>query len=147
MFRFRLQTILDVRKLLEDKVHIDYSEHRKALLKEKECLQSIRQQKMGLLDDMRGLQGKTVNVSEIASQSLHIKQCQKSEELQTERVRDASDRADQKREELLEASKKRKAMEILKTHTYEKYQTETDLLERSAIDEMAIVRHKRREEE
>jgi flagellar export protein FliJ len=147
MFRFRLQGILDVRRILEDKVLIDFSEHQKVLRNEKECLQTIQQQKMDLIDELRGIQGKTVNVSEITSHSLSIQRCQKSEEVQTERVREASDRADKKKVELLEAAKKRKAMEILKTHTFEKYLSENNLRERSAIDEMAIVRHKRREEE
>jgi len=147
MFRFRLQSVLDVRKILEDKVLLDFSEHQKVLKKEKERLLNIRQQKRDLIDELRDIQGKTVNVSEISSQSLSIQQCQKSEDLQTQRVREASDRADQKKEELLEAAKKRKAMEILKTHTFEKYLSENNLHERAAIDEMAIVRHKRGEEE
>lgn len=146
MFRFKLQSILDVRKILEDKVLIDYSELQKVLRKEEACLQTIRQQKMDLIDALRGIQGKTVNVSEITSHSLSIQQCQKSEEIQTERVREASDRTDNKRVELLEAAKKRKAMEILKAHTLEKYLSADNLRERSAIDEMAIIRHKRGEE-
>jgi flagellar protein FliJ len=147
MFRFRLQSILDVRKILEDKVLTDYSEHKKALQKEEECLHTIQRQKMVLIDGLRDIQGKTVKVSEITTHALSIQQCQKSEELQTERVREASDRADKKKVELLEAAKKRKAMEILKTHTFEKYLSENNLRERSAVDEMAIVRHKRRVEE
>jgi flagellar protein FliJ len=147
MFRFRLQSILDVRKILEDKVLTDYSEHKKVQQKEEECLHTIQRQKMVLIDGLRDIQGKTVKVSEITTHSLSIRQCQKSEELQTERVREASERTDKKKVELLEAAKKRKAMEILKTHTFEKYLSENNLRERSAIDEMAIVRHKRREEE
>jgi len=146
MFRFKLQSILDVRKILEDRTLIDFSEHQKVLRREEECLQGIQQQKTDLIDGLREIQGKTVNVSEIVSQSLSIQQCQRSEATQAERVREASDRADQKRQELLEAAKKRKAMEILKTHNYERYQSESNLRERSATDEMAIVRHKRSEE-
>ena len=38
-------------------------------------------------------------------------------------------------------------MEILKTKQFEQHQSDANLLERTAIDEMAIVRHNRRKEE
>jgi flagellar FliJ protein len=147
MFRFRLQTILDVRKIIEDKILIDFSEHQKVVRQEQENLQTIHQQKSGIMDEMRGLQGKKVSVTEIADNALRMKACRKSEEIQTERLREATEKAEKKREELLEASKKRKAMEILKAKKLDQYQFDQNMKEQSDIDEMAIVRHKRGEEE
>ena len=147
MFNFRLQTVLNVRKTMEDKVLSEFSEQQKELQKEKEAFQSIQHQKKELIDDLRGIKGKTVNVSEITMKSESIKRCQKSEAIQRERIREAKIRVNKKREELLEATKKRKAMEILKTKQFERYKSDADLLERTAADEMVIVRHNRRDRE
>ena len=47
MFNFKLQTILDVRKTLEDKVLQEFSEQQKELQRENEHLKSIQQAKDG----------------------------------------------------------------------------------------------------
>ena len=147
MFNFRLQSILDIREIQEDKSLLDFSEQQKALQKEKEELHNIQQQKMKILDNLRDIQGKTVNVSEIMLQSDGMALYQKYEDIQTERVVEAVKKTDEKKDELLEASKKRKTMEILKSKMFKKYQSESEAKERGLIDEMAILRHKRREQE
>ncbi|MCX5853734.1 MAG: flagellar export protein FliJ [Deltaproteobacteria bacterium] len=147
MFNFRLQTILDVRKTMEDKVLSEFSEKQKELQKEKGVLQSIQQQKKELMDALRDIQGRTVNVSEITMNSDSMKRCQKKESLQKERLREAKMKVNAKREELLEAAKKRKVMETLKTRQLEKYRSDAGVLERKAVDEMAIARHNRRKQE
>jgi flagellar protein FliJ len=147
MFNFRLQTILDVRKTMEDKALSEFSEQKKEFQKEKELLQSIQHQKKRLIDALRELQGKTVNVSEINMNSEGIKRCQKNEAIQKEQVLEAKKKLNTKREELLEASKKRKTMEILKTKQFERYKSDANLVERTNADEMVIVRHNRKEQE
>jgi len=147
MFNFKLQTILDVRKTLEDKVLQAFSQQQKELQRENEQLQSIQRQKMALIDELRNVQGKTVNVSEITMNAEYIKQCLKSEGLQKEQVQKAVRMTEIKKDALLDAIKKRKSMEILKTKQYNQHQYDLNLLERNAIDEMALVRHNRKKEE
>lgn len=147
MFNFKLQTILDVRKTLEDKVLREFSQQQKDLQRENEQLQSIQRQKMALIDELRNVQGKTVNVSEITMNAEYIKQCLKSEGLQKEQVQKAVRMTEIKKDALLDAIKKRKSMEILKTKQYNQHQYDLNLLERNAIDEMALVRHNRKKEE
>ncbi|TSA47807.1 MAG: hypothetical protein D4R56_01540, partial [Deltaproteobacteria bacterium] len=57
MFKFKLQTILDVRKTLEDKTLQEFTEQQKELQRENEKLQSIQRQKMTLIDELRNVQG------------------------------------------------------------------------------------------
>jgi flagellar protein FliJ len=147
MFNFRLQTILDVRKTMEDKALSEFSEQKKEFQKEKEILRSIQNQKKKLIDALREIQGKTVNISEINTNSESIKRCQKNEAVQKERVLEAKKRVNIKREELLDATKKRKAMEILKSKQFERYKSDANIVERTAVDEMVIVRHNRMERE
>lgn len=147
MFRFKLQTILDVRKTMEDKVFSELSEKRRALQKEKETFQSIQLKKKELIDTFRELRDKKVAIGDITMHSDNIKRCQKDESVQKERVREAKLKVNMKKEELVEATKIRKAMEVLKTRQYEEYQSDMNMRERTAIDEMAIVRHNRRQTE
>mgnify|MGYP001191655342 CR=1 FL=1 len=147
MFNFKLQTILDVRKTLEDKVLQEFSQQQKELQRENEQLQSIQLQKTALIDELRNVQGKTVKVSEITMNAEYTRQCMKSEALQKEQVKEAEKMVEIKRETLFDAIKKRKSMEILKTKQYNQHQSDLNLIERTAIDEMAIVRHNRKKQE
>ena len=147
MFNFRMQTVLDVRKTLEGKIISEFSEHQKELQHETEGLQIIQQQKAEQIDSLRGIKDKKVSVSEIVIRSARIKKCQGEEAIQKETVQNLRKKVDKKRDELLEATKKKKAMEICKTKHFEKYQTEERILERTAIDELVIAGHNRRKQE
>jgi flagellar export protein FliJ len=147
MFNFRMQTILDVRKTLEEKIIFEFSERQKELRQETETLQLLQQQKAELIDTLRNIQDQKVPIIEIAMQSAMIKRRRKEEELQKETVRNVTNRVDKKRDELLEARKKKKAMEIYKTRHFEKYQAEERIHERTTIDELVVTGHNRRAEE
>jgi flagellar export protein FliJ len=147
MFHFELQTILNVRKTMEDKVLQEFSQQQRELQRENELLQSIQQRKRSLIDELRNVQGKTVNVTEITANAENIQGCLKSEELQKEQVSKAVRMADIKKEALFDAIKKRKSIETLKTKQFKQHQSALNLLERNAMDEIALVRHNRKEEE
>jgi flagellar export protein FliJ len=142
-----MQTILDVRKTLEEKIIFEFSERQKELQQETETLQLLQQQKAELIDTLRNIQDQKVPVIEIAMQSAMIKRRRKEEELQKEAVRNVTNRVDKKRDELLEARKKKKTMEIYKTRHFEKYQAEERMHERTTIDELVVTGHNRRAEE
>jgi len=146
MFKFKLQTILDVRKILEDKSLQEFSQKQKEFQRENEQLQSIQRQKTVIIDELRNVQGKTVNVSEIKMNMEYIKQCLKRESFQQEQVKEAEKRATIKKEALFDAIKKRKSMEILKARQFDQHQSKSNLIERTAIDEMALIRHNRKKE-
>jgi flagellar export protein FliJ len=147
MFNFKLQTILNVRKILEEKSLQDFSEQQRECQKENERLQTIRHEKTELIDGLRKVQGKAVNVTEITMNVEHIRQCMKREVVQQEQVREAERLTEVKKEALFDAMGKRKSMETLKERQFDQHQSEMDLIERTTIDEMVIVRHNRKKEE
>jgi flagellar export protein FliJ len=147
MFKFKLQTILDVRKMLEDKSLQEFAQKQKEFQRENEQLQSIQRQKTLIIDELRNVQGKTVNVSEIKMNVDYVKQCLKRETIQQEQVKEAEKMAEIKKEALFDAIKKRKAMEILKARQFDQHQSHLNLIERTAIDEMALIRHNRKKEQ
>jgi flagellar FliJ protein len=146
LFKFKLQTILNLRKTLEEKVLLEFSDEQKRLGRENDRLQTIRSNKMALTDELRDIKGKVINISEITLNADGIVLYRKQEEIQREQVKEAVKRVDLKREALFEAMKQRKSMEKVKSRRFEQHLAETDLLERTAIDEMVIVRHNRRKQ-
>jgi flagellar FliJ protein len=146
MFKFKLQTLLDVRKTLEEKGLFEFTVQQKALQQEEETLAAIRQRLAALVDGLRGLTGKRVMAAEIAMSLTEIKHCRENEESQQERVCEAERELERKRQVLLEAMKKRKAMEIIKGKRQEEYLAQMNLREQGDNDERTIARHQRREE-
>jgi flagellar FliJ protein len=147
MFQFKMQTVLDVRKTLEEKATSELSTQKKELQQETENLQTLQQQKEELIDSLRNMQNKKVKVSEIMQRSAGIDICRQEESLQHEKVQTITEKVDRKREEVLEASKKKKVMEICKTRHFDQYQSEQRAHERTAIDEIVIAAHNRNTQE
>jgi flagellar export protein FliJ len=147
MFKFKFQTILDVRKMLEEKSLQEFSQQQIECQRENEQLSKIQNQKTTLIEELRHVQGKTVNVSEIMMNVENIRRCLKREAVQQEQVREAERLTEVKKEALFDAIGKRKSMETLKTRQYDQHLSDMNLIERTAIDEMAIVSHNRKQEE
>lgn len=145
MFRFRLQSVLDVKIMLEGLAKTSLASQQRVLEREKEELLAIRLQKNRLIETLRETGGKRVSLADLVLNTAGVKHCLQCEEAQEGRVAQAAAESDRQREALLAAAQKRKAMEILKAKMGQKHQAHADLLERAAIDEMAIVRHQRRE--
>jgi flagellar FliJ protein len=142
-----MQAILDVRKALEEKNILELSERRRELQKETENLERIQHLKSELIDALRSIQGGKVPLSEIAMQTAHIKIRQQQEKVQQENVRDTKIKLDTKRDELLDATKKKKAMEIYKARHFERYTAAANCRERTMLDELVIAGHNRGKEE
>lgn len=146
MFNFKLQTVLDVRKTMEEKSLQEFAEQQRELQRENEQLLSIQRQKGELIDELRKAKGKKVKISEIVMNAEYTRHCMKREVLQKEQIIKAEKIVDVKKEALFDAIKKRKSMEILKTKQCSRYQSDLNLAERTAVDEMAIVRYNRKKE-
>lgn len=146
MFNFKLQSILDVRKTIEEKTITQFAEKQQELQHAENTFVSIQLQKKELLEGFRNLQGKKVSPFEIMMTTEGIHRCREDELTQHERVCDAQMQVDMKRGEVLEAVKQRKAMERLKDKHLDDYRTRIGLHERAAADEMVVVRHNRGQE-
>jgi flagellar FliJ protein len=143
MFHFKMQTILDVRKTIEEKLISEFCEHQKELQRVTKNLQTLQLRISELTDDLRNVQGQKLPVAEIVMQAAHIKRHRNEADIQKETVRSVATIVDRKRNELIEASRKRKTMEICKERHLNKYRAEKNTLERTTIDELVIVKHNR----
>jgi len=142
MFTFKLQAVLDCRKAIEEKVLLEFSEKKRWLVREKEALETLREEKMRLINDLKTMGNTTIH--DVLLYTSYIKQLQEKEKKQEALTSQISLELEDMRRELLEAMKKRKAMEILKARNVQAYQAEVMISERKELDETAVQRFGRR---
>ncbi len=144
MFRFRFEQVLNVRKLAEEKVMQEFSEQVRNLEQEKEYLRSIRGEKANVLEELMRRQAGNLNAAEIGLTFDYIRNLREREVAQVVLISNREKSLDMKREELLEAVKKRKIMEILKQKKLEQYWKEWNHRESVVLNEQGIIRFLKR---
>jgi len=144
MFRFRFEQVLNVRKLTEEQVMQEFSEQVRGLEREKDHLRSIRGEKAGVLEELMRRQAGNMNAAEIGLTFDYIKNLRQREVAQVVLIADREKSLEAKREELLEAVKGRKIMEILKQKKHDQYWKEWNHRESVELNEQGIIRFLKR---
>ncbi len=145
MFNFGLQPVLDCRKAIEEKILVEFSEQKRRLEREKATLTKLRKERMLLVEQLKKKQEIMLSAADIALYISCIQKLREKENDQQGLVREVMICLESKREELLEAVKKAKMMETLKSQQLQEYEANIIALERKAFDEMAILRFERRQ--
>lgn len=146
MFRFRLQPVLDTRLAFEEKLLREFSEKKRELEKETSVLEALREERRSWIRDLREMMNRRVTAYDVGMHSAYISYLKGREEYQQMVIEGLARKLEEKREELLEAVKKRKIMENLKERQFLEYAEKMEMLERKALDEMSIQAYGRRPE-
>lgn len=144
MFKFKLQPLLDYRKSIEETALLEFADKMRRLENEKEILEGLKRERLALIGQLIKLPGRRLPAADISlyhSYISHIKDMQGS---QKGVIGEAAREAEDKRTELLETVKKRKAIEILKQKKLEEYQADIINKERKELDEVGILRFVKR---
>jgi flagellar export protein FliJ len=144
MFDFGLQSVLDCRKAIEEKILVEFSEQKRRLEREKEILAKLRKEEMLLVERLKKKQKTVLAAADIALSISCIRRLREKEGDQQGLIREVMTGLEIKRDELLEAVKKAKMMETLRSQQLQEYESGILALERKASDEMAILRFGRR---
>lgn len=145
MFRFELQPVLDFRRSVEERMLTAFAEKTRQLEIEKEKLEGLRRKRSSLVHRFGLMQTRAMKADEVAALVSFLERLREEERGQEQRVRDAAAAAEERRKELLEAVKKRKALEVLKERQEEAYRQTLTRKERERLDEFGIDRHQREE--
>lgn len=145
MFVFSLQSVLDYRKNIEEKILGEFSEKKRELELEKLKLINLINERANLLDELRKMQNKSLHVDDIARRISYVEQLRENEKQQNIIIAQVSEQLEAKRNELLEAVKKTKIMEKLKERHVEQYENDERAYEQKNYDEMAVLKFGRRE--
>lgn len=145
MFVFPLQTVLDYRKNIEERILNAFSEKKRELEMEEIKLQNMIEEKSFIIGQLREMQNQSLHIDDIARHVSYIERIRENEKKQNMVIAQASRQLEAKRMELLEAVKKRKVIEMLKDRHAEEYANAERALEQKKSDEMAVVKFGRRE--
>ncbi len=145
MFRFRLQPVLDTRIAFEEKLLREFSEKKRDLEKGISILDALKKERHSWIRDMQEMMNREVTAYDIGMHSAYINYLKGRVEYQQMAVDELSKKMEEKREELLEAVKKRKIMENLKERQFVEYEENIEMLERKALDEISIQAYGRRQ--
>lgn len=144
MFRFRFEQVLNVRKIAEEQVLQEFSEQVRGLELEKERLRSIRGEKAAVLAELMRRQEGSLNAGEIGIAFGYIRDLRQREVAQVVLIADREKALEGKREELAEAMKRRKIMEILRQKKFEQYWKAWNHKESVELNEQGIIRFLKR---
>ncbi len=145
MFVFQLQTVLDYRKNIEEKILNEFSQKKRELATEELRLKNLIQERENLIGELREMQNKSLPVDYIARNVSYVEQVRENEKKQSVIIVQVSEQLEAKRKELLEAVKKTKIMEKLKERHAEEYEGDVRAFEQKNSDEMAVLKFGRRE--
>jgi flagellar protein FliJ len=145
MFVFPLQSVLNYRKNIEEKILNEFSEKKRELETEESRLNNMINERNNLIGELRKMQNKLLHIDDIAGLVSYVEQVRVKEMNQKQVIVRAAEQLESKRTQLLDAVKKKKVMEKLRERHAEEYESNERDLERKNSDEMAVLKFGRRE--
>ena len=140
-FDFRLERFLNVKEQIEDQKEMEYATALRQVEEEKARLKELEESKERTVQDLRKSVSKKIAPIEIRRYNNSIERLKIMIAQQIERLETAKLIAEDKRLELVEAMKERKAIEIVKESAYEEYVTKEDRVTRRTTDELTSYKY------
>ncbi len=145
MFKFKLQSVLEYRVNLEEKIQGEFSGVQRYLAEQKAILKALVSEREKLISDLRNMQQVAMRADDIATLVAYVEAIRHKEIDQQNVIHQAEEQVEAKRKELMEAVKNRKVMENLRDKSAEEYKKNFNDLEQKSSDEMSVLKFGRRE--
>lgn len=136
-FKFRLESVLEFRKRKEDQRKKELGLLKQFLQKEQLFLKELEVKMIESQNKMQAQQHGTLNMESIMNYYYYLTNVKEKILNQIALIEELIARIEQKREDLITASKERKIMEKLKDNQYKEFRDMLEKWEAKAIDEMA----------
>ncbi len=145
MFRFRLESVLNYRRTIEENLLKELSELRRQLSLEEDRLKMMIFEKDRHINDLGSLQkgGVTLQIEDIKLYLLYLNGLEIKIKNQGDIIKKCRERVDKKLVEVIDAMKNRKILEVIKERGYREYTREINLKEQRLLDEIAVNRFTR----
>lgn len=140
MFQFRLASVLNYRRQIEDIRRQEFAKTKKEWETEKEKLERYYERWRKCLDAWRKKQEDAIDVNELGLYQRYMLTLREEIRLQAERVKQCVLIMDRTREILLNAQKERKMMDKLKDYHVVEYKKDERRKETNFLDEVATLR-------
>ena len=140
-FRFKLQRLLDFRKIREEQAEAEFAKATRVFLHEKERLRQLETNLSDTFDRLKQEQEKHSSLLTLKLFQDYIDTTREGIKLQTVKVAAAADRRQQCLRKLEEAARKRKGVESLKEKKLQQYHEEALQEEQAFLDELSGQRY------
>lgn len=135
-FRYRMQSILNIKYQLENQAKMDLGRAQVRLMEEEEKLQALIDRKEAYLEEGQQMRSKTLHVSELRDNSNAVSVMDEIIDRQEEQVARAEEDVEAARVRLQEVMQERKMHERLKEKALEQFKREENAAEFKAVDEL-----------
>jgi flagellar FliJ protein len=142
VFVFKLQSVLEHRKIIEEMALREFSDATVKLNAERMTMTALAEKEALLIEQWRGLVGRPAKAFDFSSYADYIKRVQHSRRDQAAIVNTAEKEVERKRIALLATVKERKILETLKEKKRLAYESLIAGQERKTMDEIAILKFK-----
>ncbi len=140
MFDFRLQAVLNYRKQTEEKLMLEFADTKRRLSCGIEKLKKLRKEKTDLTFSLKKMGERRMSAADVSNYLFYINYIRDEENRQEEIVCKVEKELEEKRIELVGASRKRKILEIIKEKKLKEYRLSLITREQKQLDEAGIMR-------
>jgi flagellar FliJ protein len=140
-FLFKLQRLLDFRKIREEQAEVEFAKATRVFLHEKELLKQLEIKLMSTLDGLKIEQGKPISLLMLKMFQDYIDRTREGIKFQTTKVAVAAERRQHCLKLYEEASRHRKIVDNLRERKLQQYQEETLHEEQEFLDELSSQRY------
>ena len=135
-FHFRMQNILNLKEKLETQAEMRFAEQKKVLNEAIDAKNALLQKLSFLEEEAKRLRSDTLDLLEIQNNDLSRRLVREDIVRADERIRREERILEQRRKELENVMKERKAQEKLREHAFERFLKEEAAAESKMIDEL-----------
>ena len=135
-FRYRMQSILEIKKKLEEQAKNEFAAARAALNEEEDKLEQLKKRKEAYEDEGRALRENTLNIMDIIGNKEALLRMDEFIADQQLNVKRAQDRMEEARLALQTAMQESKTQEKLREKAFEQFVKEENARESKEIDEL-----------
>ncbi len=135
-FRYRMQSILEIKKKLEEQAKNEFAAARAALNEEEDKLEQLKKRKEAYEDEGRALRENTLNIMDIIENKEALLRMDEFIADQQLNVKRAQDRMEEARLALQTAMQESKTQEKLREKAFEQFVKEENARESKEIDEL-----------
>ena len=143
-YRFNLEPVLNHRRLVEETLQKDLAILKISLIDENERLITYEESRVQLLEELQQIQKEGTTTSDILLYLPFIEQVSKDIERQKKKVFELEIKVEQNRKDLLEATKKKKALQKLKEKAFKAYNQKLIKNEQDFLNEVSVTQFNRR---
>ncbi len=143
VFRFRMQSILDMKAKLEEQAKIEFAQAQQKLTEEQELLEQIIRRKEDYIQQGIRLRNENIDVQEILDNKNAIEYTENLEKEQRLAVNVAQKALDATTRRMMDARAQTRTYEKLKEHAFEEFLQEENRAESKEIDQLNSYRSAR----